>query len=899
MHDWRAYVRRHLPPLKVSPEREGEIVAELALQIEQAYTEELAGGAEEPEAFRRALLPFRDWQALAREIELAERQPAPPLEPEPRGSWWTGTAHDIRYALRFLRRSPGFAAIAVCTLAFGIGGNTAIFTMVDAVALRKLPYPDPGRILSIETRKVNQPEVEPWASAADFFDLRERTRAFSSIASISPVWNVVMTGRGEAERLESLYVSAAFFPMLGVKPQLGRVFSTAEDNRAQPSAVVILSHGLWERRFGANPGVLGQAVNLDNGMYTVIGVLPADFRYAGDPLAGREAQIDAWFPMAANQLVNSIRALRYLKVIGRLAPGVSLEQARGELRRIGAALAEQYPESDRGFVIDAQSLRSQVTGPFRVSMLLLLGAVGFVLLMACANVANLLLARASAREREISVRVALGASRMRLLRQLLTEGFVLAAIGGSLGLLLAYFGLRALVAAAPGTLLRAGEVSLDVRALLFTLAAVTSSALLAGLPPAWRMVRADLESALREAGRGLTAGNHRLRSALVVLQMAVALLLLVGSGLLIRSFQRVLGISPGFDARNLVTISTQMPGTARTPAQRAATYRLIHDRLMAVPGVRSAAAVSRLPLMGSTLGSWMFVEGQPLSVQARRDVEYRVATSDYFATMGIPLRAGRLYDQHDDANAGSVLLVNQTAARLFWPGEEAVGKRVKLGANPEQQPWITVIGVVGDLRHEGLDVAPRPEIYRPYPVNPLGAPILVIRTGSDVRPLIPMLTAAIQSVSAEVPAYNIYEMETLVARSTAQRRFVMWLLTGFAVAALLLAGVGIYGMLAQAVVQRTQEIGLRMALGASPAKALALVLGQGIRLMLAGMAAGSLAAIGLTRLMRKLLFEVRPLDPLVFGAAAAVLALIAMLACYLPARRATRVDPMTALRSDG
>ncbi len=899
MRDWRKYVREHLPPLKVGPEREAEIVTELALQIEQAFADAVAAGSTEAEAERRAMSPFRDWQALAREIESAERLPPAPLEAPAGGGFWQGALRDVRYALRSFRRSPGFAAIAIGTLAFGIGGNTAIFTMVDTVALRSLPYRDPDRILAIDTRKSDQPEVEPWTSDLDFLDFRERARTFSSMAAISPVWNVVMTGQGSAERLECLYVSAGFFPMLGVKPALGRVFTAQEDRRGAPTSVVVISHNLWARRFGAGANVLGQRLTLDGGGYTVIGVLPAGFRYAGQPLAGRDAEIDAWFPLSSNQLAGSNRGLRFLKVIGRLAPGATLAGARDEARRIGDGLAGEYPASDRGFSIQAELLQTQVTGPLRTPMLLLLGAVGFVLLITCANVSNLLLARTVARGHEISVRVALGASRSRLLRQLLTEGIVLAGAGGCLGLLVAGYGLRILAAMAPHTLIHAGAVAMDLRALLFTIAAVTLAAWFAGLPPAWRVVRSDLEQTLRGGGRGVTGGGHRLRSALVMVQVSVALMLLVGAGLLIRSFQRLLDVNPGFDPANLVTISTQMPDGARTPAQRTATYNLMRERVLAVPGVRSVAAVSRLPLMGSSLGSWMFVEGRSRAGQPLGDVEYRVATPDYFSTMGIPLRRGRFFDDHDRANAASVLLVNEAAARRFWQGEDPVGKRVKLGPNPERQPWITVIGVVGDVRHVALDLEPRPEVYRPYAVNPLGAPILVIRTETDSRPLLGALSAAVRSVNAEVPAYNIYEMRDLVERSTAERRFVMWLLTGFSGAALLLAAVGIYGMISQSVVQRTQEIGLRMALGASPRAALALVFRQGVRLMLAGMGAGVVASFGITRVMRKLLFEVRPLDPLVFAAAAAVLAVFAMLACYLPARRATRVDPMTALRSDG
>ena len=895
MPDFREYVRGHLPPLSVSPERENEIVAELALQIEQAYSEALAAGASEPEALRRSTAPFSDWPALAHNINAAERQP-PPLEPA-RGGLLAGGLRDLRRAARFLLRNPAFAAIGIFTLAFGIGGNTAVFTMVDAVALRGLPYPHADQLMAIETHKVQQPEIEPWTSALDFFDLRDGARSFSSLAAISPVWSVVLTGRGEAEQLNALYVSADFFPMLGVKPALGRTFLPAEDNRAQPSGVVMLSHAFWQRRMGGASDVLGQSIALDGGSATVVGVLPADFRYAGEPLAGTAEDIDVWMPLASNQLAGSVRNVRFLKVIGRLRPGVSREQARQEIRSLGSALAERYPDTDRGFAGDIQPLRDQVTGRFRVAMLLLLGTVGFVLLMVCASVANLLLARASARGREMAVRAALGASRFRLLRQLLTEGLLLASIGGALGLVVAQLGLRFLIASGPENLVRAHEIRLDARALLFTTAAVFLCALVAGLPPAWRMARSSIETALREGGRSLTGGHHRLRSALVAAQVAVALTLMIGAGLLVRSLQRVLDVDPGFQARNLLTISTQVPLNSQTPEQRAAVYKLIRERLLAVPGVQQVGAVSRLPLAGRNLGTQVYAEGKFTPGEPGLDVEYRVATDSYFPTMGIPLHAGRWFDEHDDANPRSVILINETLARKLWPGESAVGKRIKLGTGPAT-PWITVVGVVGDLRHSGIDQQPLPELYRPYAVNPLFNPILVVRTGGDPAPLARALGAAVRSVDPTVPVYNVYLMQTLLDRSAQQRRFVMWLLTGFAMTALLLAGVGVYGTVAHAVVQRTQEIGLRVALGASPAAALLLVFRQGMGLTVAGIAAGWLAAAGLTHFMRKMLFEVGPLDPAAFALAAVTLAGCAALACYFPARRATRVDPLVALRHD-
>jgi predicted permease len=894
MHDWQAYVRRHLPPLTVSPEREHEIVSELALQLDQAYQDALAGGQSEQQALSHAQGQIRSWSDLARDINSAELQAAPSSD-KPR--LLAGVTGDVRYALRFLRRNPMFAVLAVFTLAFGIGGNTAIFTLVDALAIHSLPYRDPGSLIAIETRKAQQPEVEAWTSALDLFDLRDHNQSFSAIVGVSPIWNVVMTGRGPAEQLNSLFASAGFFPMLGVNAALGRTFQAQEDQRATPSHVVVLSHSLWQRHFGGSRDALGASLVLDDSSYTVIGVLPANFRYAGEPVAGTATDIDAWFPLSANPLASSERGLRFLKVVGRLRDGVTLEQAQDEIHRLGTALTAQYPATNQGFSYDVQALSRQVTGRFRTAMLLLLGAIAFVLLMACANVANLLLARAAARNREISVRVALGASRFRLLRQLLTEGLVLAVLGGGLGLGVAYVTLALLIRTGPEALVRTSPIQLDSRALAFTTVAVLLSAILAGLPPAWKMLRGDIHGGLRESSRGLTAASHRLRSALVVVQVSAALILLVGAGLLVRSFQRLLDVDPGFQARHVATISTLIYSAARTPEERTAVWRQFRDRLAALPGVVSVGAVSRLPLMGSNLGSWLYREGQIAPHQPGFDVEYRVATPSYFATMGIPLLAGRLFDEHDDSNP-AIAVINQTAARRIWPGENPVGQRIKLGPTPETEPWVTVIGVVGDVRHSGIDIAPLPELYRPYALNPLISPILVIRTAGDPEPMLGALGETVRSVSSQMPAYNVYAMQDLVERSTAERRFVMLLLGGFAAMALLLAAVGIYGTVSQAVTQRTAEIGLRMALGASPAAALSLVFRYGLRLTLAGIAVGAVTAIALTRLMTKLLFEVRPLDPPAFAAAAITLMAFALLACYLPARRATRVDPLTALRQD-
>jgi macrolide transport system ATP-binding/permease protein len=891
MYNWREYVREHLPRMAVSPERENEIVAELALQMEQAYQDAIAAGLPASDAADSARAQFSDWRALGREIE---------SEQAPRARWWTGGGRDLRFAARYFRRNPLFAAIPILTLAFAIGGNTAVFTIVDTLLLRGLPYRQPDRLMAIETRSAKQPEIEPFTSPSAFYDLRERTRAFESMMAVDPVWNLVLTGRGEAEQLKALYVSASFFPMLGVQPLLGRGFTPEEDNPQHPRDVAVVSYGFWQRRLGGARDAVGQKLAMSGAVYEIVGVMPRGFRYEGEPIAGSATDIDIYAPLAANPLTSSARprTFRCLKVIGRLKQGVTPERGRDEIRQLASAFADEHPEAERGFRYDAQPLGAQVSARLRGSMMLLLVTVGFVLLMACANVANLLLARSAERQPEISVRLAIGAPRWRLVRQLTIEGLVLAIAGGVAGLALAAVALRLLIAVGPESLMRAREIAIDGRGLAATVGAVVFCTLVAALPPAWRMARAELGVALRETSRAVARGRHRLRSGLVVLQVTVAFMLLVGAGLLVRSFAQLLDVSPGFDTRNLLTISTQMPASGPGPARQNANYLLMSERLLSVPGVRSVAAVSRVPMMGMNLTSYLTIEGKPAQGAQLPEVEYRVATSDYFATMGIPLRDGRIFDEHDDANAKTVVVINHAMARMYWPGESAVGKRIKFGDNPGQQEWIAIIGVVGDVRHFGLDVDARPEIYRPYAVNPLSAPVLLIRTNTDAAALVQTLAAKVRSIGPDVPAYNSFLMQELVDRSTAQRRFIMLLLAGFAVCALLLAAVGVYGTVSQAVAQRTREIGVRMALGASPASALALMFREGAVLAGIGIAVGAIAAAGLTRLLTRLLFGVRPLDPLSFVAAAGSLAIFAAVACYLPARRATRVDPLTALRME-
>ncbi len=892
--DWNAYVRQNLPPLGLTPERESEIAAELAGQLEQAFRDAQSAGATDDEAAARARLHIRDWASLAAELRASHRPVPPPLPPQPSGPWLAGLWHDVRYAARKLRQCPAFALIAIATLAFGIGGNTAVFTVVDHIALRGLPYPDPARLLDIEHTKIDQPEVDPWCSIDNLLDFRKRTQAFQSIEAVSPVWNVVLQSDAETERLETLYVSAGFFPMLGVNPALGRLFQLEDDDRAHPAPVAVLSYDFWKRRFAASPSVVGQSLRIDSSQVTVIGVLPEDFRWRGEPLRGTATNIDMWMPLASNQLARSPRTLRFLKVTGRLKPGVSFDQGRDEVRRTGAALTTEFAEANRNLSFDAVPLESKVTAKLRPAVNLLLATVGFVLLMASANVANLLLARASARRQELAVRVALGASSGRLLRQMLTESAVLAALGALAGLAVAKALLILILAYGPPAMLKAAPITLDLRALGFTAAIGVATALLAGLVPAWRAVMGNSGSAVRE-GRGITKGNRAIRAALATAQLTIALVLLIGAGLLIRSFLRVLAVPPGFDAHNVITISTQLPGNSNSAQQRMNIYNEIRDQLLSTPGVASVGAVSRLPMLGQNLASLLYIEGQDNSAHPP-EVEFRAATPDYFTTMRIPLRSGRLFERHDRATQFELIIDDVTADRYF-PGADPIGKRIRFLAD-SGGPWFTIIGVVGSTRHFGLETAPRPTIYRDVATNPLGAPIFVIRTASDPTPMLQTLSRIVRTAHGRMPTYNVFPMEQLVARSTAERRFLMWLLTSFAAAALFLAGIGIYGAIAQSVAQRTQEIGVRVALGASPADTLRLVFLEGLQIAAAGVPLGLLIAVIAARLGRTMLFSIQPYDPLVFITSVCTLLTCVALGCYLPARYAMGLDPLVALRLD-
>ena len=799
---------------------------------------------------------------------------------------------DFRYGLRSLLKRPMFTAVCVVTLALGIGANTAIFTVVNAVVLRPLPFQEADQLAMIwTTRDTNQ---EQPLSFADFNDLKNQTKSFSAVGAASPLWNFTLTGNGEPEPLQGMYLSASLLELLRVSPERGHNF-TAEEDRIGGTPVVLLSHGLWERHFGGDANVIGKSITLSGVNTTVIGVMSADFQLL-DPGA------EVWVPLQQNQFASSARQVRLLSAVGRLADGLKPAAANNELTAIAQQWAAQYPEANSGVGLRVVPLHQQVTGKVRPALLLLLGAVALVLLIACANIINLMLVRSASRQKEIAVRTALGAGRKRLLRQLLTESITLSLLGGAAGVLLGSWGVQALLALNPIPLPRYNKIGLDLTVLAFTLAASVVTGIVFGLAPAWQTLKFDLHSALKEGGRASIAdsGQRRLSSLLVIAETAMAVVLLIGAGLLLKSFAHLLDVKPGFVTENVLTMQIGLPATSyQQPQKRAAFLKQLETNLAAAPEVASVGSVTRLPLMSTlnNITTFLTIEGREIPPSERPEIDFRRATTGYFQTMGIPLLAGRLVTEQDVTNTTGAVVINEAMAKRFWPNEDPIGKRISTATSIGQQTqWQTIVGVVGNVRHLGLDVEPRPEIYYHTTSNPPFGPVVVIRTTGDPQRLISIARAKVRELDHDVAISNVNTMEQLVAQSVAQRRFGMFLVGIFAALALVLAVVGIYGVVSYSVAQRTNEIGVRMALGASTTDVLKLVLKHGMALALIGVAAGLAGAFVVTRLMVAVLFDVKPTDVVTFATVSVGLMLVALLACYVPARRAMKVDPLVALR---
>jgi putative ABC transport system permease protein len=920
MPEWKAEIISRLSGLNLEPAREAEIVEELAQHLEDRYEELLGGGAAQEEARRGALAELDGNQMLSREIGRVERV----IEYDPvvfgaavshdkRRSIMGDLLQDTRYGLRMLRKNPGFTAIAVLTLALGIGANTAIFSVLYGVLLKPLPYSDPDRVVSIWQATPSSGFLQLGMSEPQLLKLRTEGRSFDEVGGYL-LRRVTVAGNEGSERVMAAIMTAGVLDTLGVRPAAGRAFSL-EDESPGSQRVVILSHAIWQSRFGGDASVLGQTVRMNDNIYTVVGVMPADFRLPED-FAGGEA-VQYYAPLRFNTAQLNWGSY-YMRPIARLGPGVEPEQAYAEISTIYARLREEHPAgalTDPAYSLRIQRLHDDMVSNVRLALWVLVGAVAVVLLIACANVSSLLLARAAARQKEIAVRAALGANRQRLVRQLLTESFLIALLGGGIGVALAAWGLRAIVNLNLDNVPRLGEVTLNLPVLLFTLGVCLLSAILFGLVPALQTLRIDLNSSLREEGRGVSGnrGRNRIHRVLVVSEVALAVVLVISAGLLLRSFNRMLRIDPGFNVENMLTVSLNLPAARyQDSAQVRAFYDQLIERVGRLPGVISASASSGLPLTDASGDTVFQIEGRaaadaalPPGQSAEGHVYYWQVAPGYFKTMGVALERGRGLQDSDDGNSRPVTVINKTLARKYWPNDDPVGKHIRLYWNAtDLSPWAEVVGVVNDVPLRQLSEEPLPEAYFSLAQGQqmcgwmATGMSLVIRTDFDPLALSGAVRREAQALDPSVPVFGVRTIEQVLSRTVAQPRFNLILLGLFASVALLLAAVGIYGILANTVRARTHEIGIRLALGASRNDIFRLVIGQGMLLTVAGVALGLGAAFALTRYLESLLYGVKPTDPLTFGVVAFLLAGVACLACYLPARRAMRVDPMVALRYD-
>jgi putative ABC transport system permease protein len=789
-----------------------------------------------------------------------------------------------------LAKRPGFTVVAVFTLALGIGANSAIFSVVNGVLLRPMTLEEPDRLIKIWETFL--PGGQGTVSVPNLRDWREQNTVFNGIAAYN-FSSLNLGGQDSPERLSGAIVSTNFFDVVGVQPRLGRAFRAGEDEAGR-NHVALLSHRLWQRAFGGDAGVVGKDVLLNGESYTVIGVMPPEFRFPS-------RLTEMWVPLVIPPDLVNKRDNHWMFTLARLKPDVGFERAREQMITIAKRLEQQYPDSQAGRSVFLIPLQEETVQGIRPALRALMFAVGFVLLIACANVANLLLARATSRRREIAVRTALGAGRLRLVRQLLTESLLLAAAGGALGLALAKWGVAALLVLAENFLPRANEVGLDWRVAAFTAALSLLTGIFFGLIPALQSSRVDLQSTLKEgAGAGSGAQTNWLRGALVVGELAATLVLLIGSGLLIKSFIRLYETDLGFKAENVLTMSLALPQSKYPDAQAAAAFhQKLIERVASLPGARSAGVINYLPLQQWGFNGGIAIEGQGAYEPGRAPLaEFRAISPDYFRTMGVPLIRGRFFTAEDQGNSGPVVIVNQTLAQRYMPGQDPIGKRIRAIGND----WRTVVAVVGDVRQSGVTQAVRAEVFVPV-TQAIWAPLtqtmsLAMRADAEPEALIAAVRTAVREVDPAQPVFNVKTMEAVVADSISDRRLNMLLLGIFAAVALTLAVIGIYSVMSYTVSQSAREIGIRMALGARPMDVWKLVVGQGMVLTLVGVSLGVAGAFGLTRLMATLLYGVTATDPLTFAAVSALLALVALLACFVPARRATKVDPMVALRTE-
>ncbi|MGH9574861.1 MAG: ADOP family duplicated permease [Candidatus Acidiferrales bacterium] len=874
-------------------ERDNDLDNEIRSQLELLADQKIKEGLPPNEARRAAKIELGGVEQLREQVRAVRT-----------GAWLDSLLQDIRFALRMLRKNPGFTVVAVLTLALGIGANGAIFSVVNSVLLHPLAYKNPEQLVTILHYGTSP------ISPANYLDYRRQSTSYEDMGA-AEYWSPNLTGVQSPEHLLGLYVTQNVLPLLGIRPALGRLFVQGEDTAGNDHEV-ILSYGLWQRRFSGDASALGKSVVLDGISYTIVGVMPPSFHFA--PFWATHAEL--WAPLSLEPRGQS-RDGNSLRLFARLKSGVTLNQARAEMATITARLEKMYPGTNTDIVVT--SLKEKVVGNIETPLLVLIGAVGFVLLIACANVAHMLLARAAARQKELAVRTALGARRSRVIRQVLTENLLLAAMAGSVGLLLAYAGTRALVALSPADIPRVETVSIDVGVIVFLLLITILTSIAFGLVPALQASRVNLTDTLKENSRGSSEGIHRnrLRNILVVSEFALALTLLIGAGLMIRSFIALESVDPGFNPHGVLSMIVPIAGSREAdPGRRPIFYRQMIERVRAVPGVESAAGINHLPIAGDLWDRTFLIEGRPTPAPTDLpDAVYRVATPGYFHTMDIRLLRGRDISDADTASAPPVVVINQTMARTFWPSRNPLGQRIAFTTdkNPtwfgaDNSPtWMTVIGVVKDPMLHDWTGRPYPELYVSafQDQSFLGIAgthadyiTLAVRTAGDPAALTPSVKSAIWSLDGDLPISNVLTMDNVIAEANAQPRFEMLLLGVFAAVALALAAVGIYGVISYSVARRTHEIGIRISLGASRKDVLLLIIHQGLTLALIGSAIGLASAFMLARLMTKLLYGVAPTDPVTFAGVAALLIAVALLACYIPARRAMRIDPVSAMRCE-
>jgi putative ABC transport system permease protein len=893
MPAWKEEIRRRLESLKLDPIRELEIVEELAQHLEERYEELRAGGATEAEAVRSALLELSVGKLLAQELRRVELHAGyePVVLGASRRNIMGDLWQDFSYGLRMLRKCPSFTAIAVLTLGLAIGANTAIFSVVNAVLLNPLPFSEPDRLVKfwLSAPEKGLPVVELTQGLFVYF--RDRNRTFEKMAAYGSA-GFNLTGAGEAERLNGTNVTFDFFSILGQQPLYGRTFLPHEDTPGN-NLVTVLSYAVWQRRFGGDPGIVGRSLNLNNIPTVVVGIMPPEFDFPN--------RTELWIPLGLNpQVMNCF----CYPGIGRLKPGLTPADAQREI----AALSDDFwrerdPNAKGGSIAVAETLLRTMVGEVRAPLVVLLCAVGLVLLIACANIANLLLARANSRSREIAVRCCLGASALRIVRQFLVESLLLALAGAGAGLLLAFWGLKGLKRLALADVPRIEQVRLDPTVLIFTLAVALLTGFLLGLAPALRGARVNLQGYLKEGVRSThSLLTRRWNHAFVITQFALSLVLLIGAALLLQSFQRLLSVNPGFRPENILTARLSLPPRKYTDQSQVRNfYQQLLERVGSMPGVRGAGLSQNVPFNPGNWQDEFIVQGQePGPGEPIPVVSVRSATPGYFETMGIPLLSGRPFQDTDNESAPLVAIVDEKLARKYWPDGNAIGRRIRRGnlSSSSDTPWLTIVGVVASVKHTRLEEDSSFYLYRPHAQNVPWMAYLVVRTSDDPQALTSAVRSQLSALDPEVPLFAVDTMEAAVARSLNTRRLTNMLLAGLAATAALLAVLGIYGVMSLSVSSRTGEFGIRMALGARQSNVLQLVVKQGMRLAIIGVTIGLAVAYGLTGLMKSLLFGVSPTDPATFAVIALLFAGVALLACFIPARRATTVDPMVALRCE-